>query len=135
MNRPLLLLAAAALALMTTACGGSSINAADTMAQLRTAIDSPVESSEDGQANSRLVETALEENIFDSMLRQEVQDAIGRGDPCSRHPRCAQNGFEDDDWFYTVGQMGESSTGTLPIMILGFDHTGRVVRSWNMSTH
>jgi len=135
MHRFLIAVVALALLLLAACGGGTTVNPTESLARLRTAIDSPVSTNEQGQENSRLVEQSLEENVFDDMMRSEVEEAIGRGDPCSRHPRCAENGFEPDDWFYTVGQMGEGSVGALPIMILGFDRTGRVVRSWNLSTH
>jgi hypothetical protein len=124
-----------AFAVSLAACGGPTINVEESMTRLRQAIATPVESSDQSADNSRLVQSMVEEHVFDDMMRDEVEAKIGRGDPCSRHPRCAEQGFEDDDWFYAVGQMGEASVGNVPILILGFDHTGRVVSTWNLTTH
>jgi hypothetical protein len=103
--------------------------------QLRAAIEKVISSPEESAENSRLVEKILDDTVLHEMFRAELEEAIGRGDPCSRHPRCAEQGFSGDDWFYTVGQMGEGRTGAVPIMIVGFDTSGRVVRTWNLTTH
>jgi len=123
------------LAVTAIACGGTGVAPEEYRRRLREAIDAPVSSPEQSADNSRLVEEALNERALDDMTRDEVEAAIGRGDPCSRHPRCAENGFEDDDWFYAVGQMGEGASGAVPVLIVGFDRTGRVDRSWNLQTH
>lgn len=117
------------------ACGAVPMSREEALPQLRAAIDKSLSTPEDSQENSRLVEKILDDNVLDEMFRHEVEEAIGRGDPCSRHPRCAENGFDDNDWFYTVGQMGEGRTGAVPVLIVGFDTSGRVVRTWNLRTH
>ncbi|MEM9192718.1 MAG: hypothetical protein AAGF12_26325 [Myxococcota bacterium] len=117
------------------ACGGPQVDRGVQLQELRQAIERPVSSPEESGENSRVVEASLEAEVLMEMTRLEVEEAIGRGDPCSRHPRCAEQEFESDDWFYTVGQMGEGRTGALPILIVGFDRTGRVTRVWNLRTH
>jgi hypothetical protein len=120
---------------LAVACGGQSINRDDTLRRLSDAIQAPVSSPEEAAQSSRLVEQVVEEGMLEDMTRQEVSAAIGRGDDCSRHPRCAEAGFEDDDWFYNVGQMGEGATGALPILIVGFDRFGKVTSTWNLRVH
>ena len=117
------------------ACGGPAMPREEALAKLRTAISDPVSSPEQSQENSRLVETILDDQVLHGMFRAEVEEKIGRGDECSRHPRCQENGFSGDDWFYTVGTMGEGRTGALPELIVGFDTSGRVVKTWNLTTH
>ncbi len=107
----------------------------EALPKLRAAIEKNLSSPEEAAENSRLLEEILDDNVLNEMFRHEVEEAIGRGDPCSRHPRCAENGFESNDWFYHVGQQGEGRTGAVPILIVGFDTSGRVVRTWNLRTH
>jgi outer membrane protein assembly factor BamE (lipoprotein component of BamABCDE complex) len=95
----------------------------------------PVASSDDTVRHSQLVENVVEADVLEGMTRDEVRAKIGAGDPCSRHPRCAENEFEEDDWFYTVGEMGESDAAQAPILIVGFDRFGKVHRTWNLRTH
>ncbi len=122
------------LALSLLACG-ASMSREEALPKLRHAIESPVSSPEESQESSRLVQSILDQSLLHGMFRQEVIDAIGRGDPCSRHPACAEHDFSGDDFFYTVGVMGEGRTGALPQLIVGFDTSGRVVRTWNLRTH
>lgn len=120
---------------LTVGCGGASINRDESLRRLSDAIQAPVSSPEEAQENSKLVEQIVQEGLLEDMTREEVSSAIGRGDDCSRHPRCAENEFEDDDWFYNVGQMGEGSAGMVPALIVGFDRFGKVTRTWNLRVH
>lgn len=122
-----------ALAMLGSACGaGSGMSRQQQLTELNAAMDREVTDLEQSYEHSRLVEAVVEEGTLERMTRPEVQEAIGRGDPCSRHPRCAEAGFEDDDWFYHVGQMGGVRA---PILIVGFDREGRVGRTWYLRTH
>jgi len=94
-----------------------------------------VQSRDQNADHSRLVASVVEHEILKDMLRSEVEATIGRGDPCSRHPRCMENDFDPDDWFYTVGTAGDGPVGTLPILIVGFDQSGRVIHTWNLQIH
>ncbi|MCA9582985.1 MAG: hypothetical protein KC416_14395 [Myxococcales bacterium] len=106
----------------------------DTLPRLRAAIGTPVNSPEDAATHSRLTEEALEGGNLQGKSRAEVEGLIGRGDPCSRHPQCEEQGFADGDWFYTVGTLGAAHTA-LPVFIVGFDRQGRVARTWNLRVH
>jgi hypothetical protein len=120
--------------LFLVACG-PPVDRAATLAELKQAIDRPISSSDESAENSRVVQKVVDSDVLLEMTRLEVEEAIGRGDPCSRHRRCADLDFQGDDWFYTVGQMGEGRTGALPLLIVGFDTSGRVVRVWHLFTH
>jgi outer membrane protein assembly factor BamE (lipoprotein component of BamABCDE complex) len=106
--------------------------ASETLPRLRDAIASPVATEEDNQRNSALVQQVSEDGVLQGLTRQEVQDQIGRGDVCSRHPMCREKGFEDDDWYYEVGQMGEAIVRVRPVLIVGFDRFGKVTHTYNL---
>lgn len=124
-----------ALGLCATACGGAAVNHEQVLADLHQAIQAPVGDEETNLSHSRLVDVALDGAVLDDKHRVEVQELIGRGDPCSRHPRCGALGFNVDDWFYTVGVAADGYPEHLPILIVGFDRQGRVDRTWNLRTH
>ena len=121
-------------ALALAACG-PSIPPAQTLGNLRAVMEEPVDDADESAVASQRVQEVVESDALQNMSRVEVQEAIGRGDPCSRHPRCMENGFDGDDWFYDVGALGEGYPGPVPILIVGFDREGKVVRVWNLRTH
>ncbi len=129
MCRGLLLIA------LVVACGGPSIPRERLLANLRDALDEPVEDAEAADRHSRAVQQVVDADALQGLRRFEVQERLGRGDPCSRHPRCAELGFEPDDWFYGVGALGGGYPGPVPSLIVGFDHHGVVVRVWNLRLH
>ncbi|MFW6049639.1 MAG: hypothetical protein ACODAU_00615 [Myxococcota bacterium] len=127
-----LLATVVAVALLSGACTHVGSESRDNLlSNLRGAMNRPVDTEERSRGHSRLVEDVVQSGVLQNMTRGEVAEAIGRGDPCSRHPKCAELGFEGDDWFYQVGAMGGVQA---PILIVGFDHTGQVVRTWNLET-
>ena len=129
-----------ALTLLLLAAGfvagcGPSIPPAQTLQSLSEVMNEPVDDADESAQVSRQVQQAVESDALMDMTRPEVEEAIGRGDPCSRHPRCMENDFDGDDWFYDVGALGEGYPGPVPILIEGFDREGKVVRVWNLRTH
>ena len=123
-----------AAALLAVACG-PSIPPEQTLRTLQSAMNEPVDDADESARVSQQVQDVVESDALMNMSRVEVEEAIGRGDPCSRHPRCMDNEFDGDDWFYDVGALGEGYPGPVPILIVGFDNEGRVVRVWNLRTH
>jgi len=124
------------LLLAALVAGGPTVPREQLLGSLREAMETPVSSAEDAAHHSRVTMDAVEGDALYGMRRHEVQDVLGRGDPCSRHPQCAEHGFEGDDWFYLVGQMGESGYGgPVPVLIVGFDHHGQATRVWYQRTH
>jgi len=121
-------------ALCLVSCG-AALPPAQRLASLRQALDGDVPSREVSAEHSRVVEATLDDNALNGLRRDEVQEILGRGEPCSRHPRCAQHDFQDNDWFYEVGHSAEGYGSALPLLILGFDRAGRVSRVWNLRTH
>lgn len=133
MKRPEFLI----LVLLGTACGSTpgsqrSLPDQDPMLTMRNAIGTPVSTPEQSAEHSRLVESLVSDAVFEGMSRAEIEAAIGRGDPCSRHPRCAENEFSSGDWFYDVGTFDGVQ---VPLLIIGFDPAGRADRTWNLRTH
>lgn len=120
--------------LSLTACGGAPVDHSSSHRNIAEILATPVNSKDQSAEHSRKIEKALEAQAFHGMSRLQVEQAIGKGDPCSRHPRCEEQGFNPDDWFYDGGTMGEGSV-QLPSFILGFDHQGRVNATWNLRTH
>ncbi|MAQ14839.1 MAG: hypothetical protein CMN30_08590 [Sandaracinus sp.] len=127
---------AASLALVfgLVACG-PSIPPEQTLRNLQEVMNEPVDDADESARFSQRVQEVVESDALQNMSRPEVQELLGRGDPCSRHPRCMDNGFENDDWFYDVGALGEGYPGPVPLLIVGFDREGKVVRVWNLRTH
>ena len=124
------------LLLFGASCGGlPSVPREESLEELRVAIETPVSSSEVSAQNSRLVERIADEDVIQNMRRSELEEAIGRGDTCSRHPHCGENGFDANAWFYAVGQASDGYAGAVPELIVGFSREGRVDRVWNLRTH
>jgi hypothetical protein len=72
--------------------------------------------------------------MLDGMRRDEIRDALGPGEPCARHPQCGEHGFGPSDSFYSIGSLGSGPAEQAPLLIVGFDHNGRVTRAWNLRT-
>ncbi|MFW5920613.1 MAG: hypothetical protein ACOCUS_02145 [Polyangiales bacterium] len=117
-------------------CGaGTAQKRQELLPKLQSAMTAPVDTPEQSQEHSRLAEQVADSEMLMDMPRHEVEEALGKGDPCSRHPRCAEKGFEADDWYYQIGRMGESDPGRLPALIVGFDRFGKVTQLYNFRTH
>lgn len=119
-----------------SACGGApSVPREQSLQELRVAIESPVTSAEASAQSSRLVDQIADDDVLQNMRRSELEEAIGRGDVCSRHPHCGDQGFSANAWFYAVGSASDGYAGPVPELIVGFNREGRVDRVWNLRTH
>ncbi len=122
-------------ALVVAGCGGMSRAEGERLLpDLRQRITHPVDTRAQSADNSRVVEKVVDSNALQGMTQEQVRQAIGVGDDCSRHPKCGELGFQDDDWYYTVGTLGRGAAQA-PLLIVGFDTSGKVVRTWNMRTN
>lgn len=106
-----------------------------TLQQVREAIHGEVETPKQNEANSRLIQLLCDDGHLQGMTRSEVSSKIGSGEPCARHKLCLEQDFLDNDWYYEVGALGSSYTRAKPVLILGFDSAGRVVRTYNRRIH
>ena len=102
------------------------------LAKLRSALTTPVSSAEQNAQNSQLVEDVANSDLLLGLTRDQLADQLGRGEACSQHALCGEQGFEDDDWYYEVGQMGEGYTRIRPALIVGFDRFGKSTRVYNL---
>lgn len=127
MRHPLRL-APFALALLACASGPS---AQETLPRLKTAIGSEVSSPEQNEEHSALAERVSEGRLLHGLTRAEVDERVGSGDPCSRHPICAERGFESDDRYYEIGQPGATyNVRYRPALIVGYNRFGKVERTF-----
>ncbi len=113
-------------------CAAKTPPASETLPRLRQAMDEPVANEQQNRDNSALVEQVAEAQQLDGMTREELSDALGKGDKCSRHRICAEQGFDDEDWYYEVGTIGPSYMRARPVLIVGFDRFGKVTRTYNL---
>lgn len=126
-----LVLACAGLSMASAGCAASHESRENLLSSLHAAMHEPVAEPEAARGNSDLVKDVVSSHVLDDMSRDQVADALGAGDPCSRHPRCQEQGFDGDDWYYAVG---ESRGPSVPVLIIGFDASGHVARTWYLET-
>jgi hypothetical protein len=118
---------------VTTVCSASCAHgpgAEQTLPQLHAAIDAPVESSEQNAKNSALAEQVSNDRQIHGFTREELSEKLGAGDPCQRHPICAEKGFDAEDWYYEIGREGGSYIRHRPALIVGFSRFGKVERTF-----
>lgn len=106
-----------------SACGPAADHR-ETLSALRGEINRTEAPAAEQDSRATLAVRVVEEGALDRMRRDQVIQTIGHGDPCSRHPFCAERGFEDDDWVYTLGEDTNA-----PSIIVGFDEGGVVMRT------
>jgi len=114
---------------------GPSVPATQHIAQLRGATQGPVETRDQNQQNSKLVQEVVDSEALLRLNRHEVAEQLGKGEMCVHHELCAKQGFVQDDWYYDVGQGNEDAVGKRPVLILGFDDHGVVDRTYNLRVH
>lgn len=121
--------------LISLLAAASCVSKTQARETLKAAMTAPLHTAEDSAKVSRDVESALDGRALGGMRRLEVQALLGRGDRCGTHQLCAEKKFEQDDWYYIVGERQEGFSEQPPVMIVGFDREGRVQRVWNLRTH
>jgi hypothetical protein len=120
------------LILLAAACGPKAAPATETLPKLRNAIDGTVTTPEQNKANSDLVQQISDEGHLLGLTRVEVEERLGKGDDCARHPLCGEQGFDPSDLYYEIGQPGEGYMRMRPALIVGFDRFGKSVRTYNL---
>jgi len=116
---------------LLTSCA-STPPASETLPRLQRAMSEPVQNEQHNRDNSALLEQVADAQHLDGLTRSDVIGAIGKGDLCSRHPTCGEKGFDGEDWYYEVGAAGPTYLKARPVLILGFDRFGKVVRTYTM---
>jgi hypothetical protein len=127
-------LTAVALSLAALVACAKKPTAYETLPQLKQAIDEPVMSAEQNKQHSAVAQLVSEEGHLEGLTRTDVESKVGKGDQCSKHPLCSEQGFEDDDWYYEVGVPGDAADAAYlryrPALIVGFNRFGKVERTF-----
>ena len=118
-----------ALSLLVLAACTRGPSAAETLPKLRTVMVREVATADDNADNSALVDQVSRAKHLHGMTRTELADQLGPGEPCSRHPICAERGFADSDRYYEVGRPG-GYVRYRPALIVGFSRFGKVERTF-----
>lgn len=118
-----------ALAGLGLAACGAAVNHDQTIAELRAAMTEPVTTPGDRQLHNDLVVRVADEGALEGLRRDEVTAKIGRGRDCSEFPLCMEREFDADDWVYEVGTDPAGGVAHMPTLIVGFDPSGRVMRT------
>lgn len=109
----------------------SGPTAQETLPKLKRAIDSEVQSPEQNAEHSALVEQVSEAKHLHGLTRTELEERLGMGQPCSRHPLCAERGFDPSDRYYEVGKPSKSYVVRYrPALLVGFSRFGKVERTF-----
>jgi len=112
------------------ACGPPPPSAQETLPRLKNALDEPVSTAEQNKQHSDLAVTISEQKHLHGLTRLELEQKVGKGDMCGKHPICKERGFWDDDWYYEVGTEGSSYVRHRPALIVGFNRFGKVERTF-----
>jgi len=136
-SRSLLLVVVVLVATAGSACGArSGAGSSDEyVSRLKEAMGRSVESSDQLQANNDLVKEVAEANSFRDMRRTEVEQRLGHAEVCGQSDLCARFELEPDDWYYFVGTRAVAVAGRVPIILFGFDQTGRVFNTYYLTVN
>lgn len=104
--------------------------AAETLPKLKAAIESEVSSPEQNIEHSRLAQQVSEAKHLHGLTRAELEQQLGAGDPCQRHPICAERGFDSQDRYYEIGRAGNVYVRYRPALIVGFNQFGKVEKTF-----
>lgn len=111
-------------------CGARQDHTA-TLHSLHEAMSAEVTDAEVLERHNRLAEDVVNGGALDGMFQRDVVAAIGRGQECGGRVICAEHDFRAADWVYDVGHApGDPGLPAGPTLIVGFDHTGRVDRTF-----
>lgn len=126
MARLLVLTLTISLALGLAGCP-TTLDRSATLPRLQRAIGEEVSGTVQLEDHNQLVEDVVRSGVLEGMFQAELEEAIGRGDECGVRPVCAQHHFRATDWTYDVGHApGDPTLPAGPILVVGFDRTGRV---------
>lgn len=117
-------------ALFSISCGPPPRSAQETLPQLKAALHEPVSTPEQNKQNSELAVEVSEHLHLQGMTRLTLEEKLGKGSPCGKHPICRERGFFDDDWYYEIGTEGTQYLRHRPALIVGFNRFGKVERTF-----
>lgn len=120
----------ALLIVLVPACGARQDHTA-TLASLREAMSTEVSDAEVLERHNRLTEDVVNGAALEGLFQRDVVAAIGRGQDCAGRSVCAEHDFRSSDWVYDVGHApGDPGLPAGPTLVVGFDATGRVNRTF-----
>lgn len=111
-------------------CGPAAPGPQETLPRLKNALAEPVSTAEQNKQHSDLAVTVSEEKHLQGLTRLEVEEKVGKGQLCEKHPICRERGFYEDDWYYEVGTEGSNYVRHRPALIVGFNRFGKVERTF-----
>ena len=118
---------------LLTACP-PAVDRPGTLRQLRAALDAEVSDATVLESQNQLAEDASRGGALEGMFQHELSDALGRGDNCGTSELCARHDFRSTDWVYELGHApGDPDLAAGPTLIIGFDSTGRVDRTFYLT--
>jgi len=126
-------LCTAAVLFSSSLCSGS-LGCATTsnrsrIADLRKALDTPIDSETRRQQHNDIARKVVEEGALEGLRRAEVEAQLGRGTVCGGSGVCTERGYMSNDWFYEVGRYDKRAAGRTPVLLVGFDGQGRCSRT------
>ena len=123
-----------ALAFFSSFGCGPAVDRPGTLARLRTAIRAEVSDHAVLERHNQLARETAEAGALEGMFQHELEEALGRGTECGVSQLCAQHDFRSNDWLYELGHApGDEELPAGPSLLVGFDSTGRVFRTFYMT--
>ena len=105
-----------------------------TLTRLRGAIHAEVTDVSVLEQHNQVARDTSDSGALEGMFQRELEEAIGRGTECGASHLCAQHDFRGNDWLYELGHApGDDQLAAGPTLIIGFDSTGRVFRTFYMT--
>jgi hypothetical protein len=126
------------LSLLATGCGGaasSEVKPEQWRTRLHGAMHESVATRDKRDELSRLLVDAIDAGALDRLTRPDIEAAFGPALACQSLPLCAEQGFQDDDWYYLIGTAADPKIKQLPVLIIGFDTHNQVSRVYTLRTH
>ncbi|MBN8610895.1 MAG: hypothetical protein J0L92_09945 [Deltaproteobacteria bacterium] len=116
-----------------SACG-PGVDRQGSLTRLRSAIDAEVADAVVLEDHNQLAEDVSNSGALEGMFQHELSEALGRGTNCGVNELCARHDFRATDWVYEIGHApGDPELSAGPTLIVGFDSTGRVDRTFYLT--
>jgi hypothetical protein len=122
-----------ALLALLAACG-PAVDREGSLARLRAALEAEVSDASVLEGNNQLAEEVSRGGVLEGMFQHELAARLGRGQSCGANGLCARRDFRATDWIYEIGHApGDPDLPAGPTLIVGFDSTGRVDRTFYLT--
>lgn len=126
-------LALLALLALLAACG-PAVDREGSLTRLRAALEAEVSDASVLEGHNQLAEEVSRGGVLEGMFQHELAARLGRGQSCGANGLCARRDFRATDWIYEIGHApGDPDLPAGPTLIVGFDSTGRVDRTFYLT--